>query len=189
MGEYEAKMIKNNEVFKIEFVGGPHDGLFGRTKQRVNEVDTPSERHPDCLGWVKNLYRRSNPDSEKFYYVETTNDIQGCIQCKQVRDKIAEREAEKAEREAFRELQKTIEVVHYIFEGDYDWSEAQIGKSSDGRLWIRYGSGCSCNSIEEENWTALTDRAQAISATRHIGTPIERANFIAKAQELLGENK
>lgn len=186
----DARIQPNDERFKIEFIGGPHDGLFGGTRFKVNEVETHGDKHPHCYSWVKFIYQRSNPDTDKFFYRETINNLEGCKSCQAIIDREEKYRAERAEREAFREFQLTIEVIDKVADEtlSYEWSEAELGKSPDGRLWIRYGSGCSCDGIYEVDWEALTDRAQVLSATRHIGCgPVARANFIAKAQELLGE--
>lgn len=182
----DARMEAIGEQFPVDFIGGPHDGLFGATKYKVNEVTTQTEKHPACWTWVSHIYRRSNPDSQKFYYVETINDTQGCQRCEDNRKANLEREAAKRDRELFREYAETIKVVIDMDEGGgYDWEDAQIGVGKDGKLWIRYGSGCSCNSIEDEDWEPLKNRQQALDATRHMNAPIKRAKFIAKATELL----
>lgn len=88
-------------------------------------------------------------------------------------------------------LKTTIKVIaNYTDGGGYDWSEAQLGVSEDNKFWLRSGCGCSCNSIDEEDWIALRDMNQVHEAVDSLRLDdaylAEKGQFIAKAQELVG---
>jgi hypothetical protein len=85
----------------------------------------------------------------------------------------------------------TIEVIErYDWSGGYyEWSTAEIGKDSEGRYWIRSGSGCSCSDITEEEWEPLRDSVQIHSKVDFLQGENEdlpkKAEFIAYVQGLL----
>lgn len=74
--------------------------------------------------------------------------------------------------------------------GYYEWSQAEIATLDDGTHWLRYGSGCSCDSLGEEEWEPLRDMNQVHSALDGLLYETEdlprKAEMIKYAQGLLG---
>jgi len=134
-------------------------------------------------------FKRMGDTSNTYKYVLTIQAIEDCPQCK---EELARREENKRIAEEARKFKDSIEVKVGLCDNSlsYEWSEAEIGKSPDGRLWIRYGAGCSCNSIGDEEWVPFTEARQANEAVRHIGgAPHKRAEFIADAWGLLSDKQ
>lgn len=157
-------------------------------KPEYTVVNTLGKRH-DCDYANNEIYthQQSEEDKDIFNYVSTVNPINDCMECIKKQAQRKEDERLRKEKEAF---QNSIEVKVELGDYGYDWSIAQVGQSPDGRLWIRYGSGCSCNDISDEEWGPFTEAIQAKQASKHMGdSAIERAKFIADAQELLSGNK
>lgn len=84
-----------------------------------------------------------------------------------------------------------IEVIErYDWSGGYyEWSSAEIGKDSLDRYFFRYGSGCSCNYIDEEDWEPLRDMNQVRSGLETLSFETsdipEKVKFLARAQGIL----
>lgn len=135
------------------------------------------------------VHVRSKANPDLYNYSHTVNPRNKCEGCEKIR---LQREEDARIRKEAEDFKNSIEVIDSFNDGggSYDWSEAEIGKSPDGRLWYRYGAGCSCNSISDEDWSPFTEIGQIREAVRHItARPHERANFIADAQGLLSERQ
>lgn len=166
----------------IYLIDGPYHSQQSFTKLNNMEVGIYGKHHRWCGNCEVHVYRRKEENSNQFEYAGIDAKDEDCTVCEKGR----ENERIRKEKEEF---QRSIEVVFQIGDGGYEWSEAQIGTSPDGRLWYRYGSGCSCNSIDEEEWMPLNEVVQAKQACQHIGDSVDRAHFIGKAQTLIGERK
>lgn len=157
-------------------------------KPEYTVINSLGKRH-ECDYTRNEIYthQQSEEDNTIFNYVSTVDPIKDCNECEKARAAHAERERIRKEE---REFKESIKVEVELGDYGYNWSMAQVGKSPDGRLWIRYGSGCSCSSIDDEDWGPFTEAIQAKEASRHMGdNAIQRAEFIADAQELLSGNK
>lgn len=142
---------------------------------------------PHLCNWNKReMYRheQSSEDKSIFNYVSTGDSIDDCQACQESKAKAIENARIRKEEEDF---QNTIEVVSELNDDNisYEWATAQVGKSPDGRLWYRYGAGCSCNSIYDEQWLPFTEANQLHTASRHISNAGNRARFIGYGQGLL----
>ena len=86
-----------------------------------------------------------------------------------------------------RESVKIIEEYDWSG-GCYEWSSAQLGEY-EGRYYFRYGSGCSCNGIWEEEWIPLTDMTQLRSAIETLSFEPKdlpsKVGFLSTAQGIL----
>ena len=152
-----------------------------------NNYDTVNTlgRYHYCKSGAQEMYvhKVSEADPLLYNYTHSVQPLEECDGCKEIIEKNIEEDKIRKEAEAFKD---SIEVKVEVGDYDYSWSIAQTGQSPDGRLWIRYGSGCSCNDISEENWVLFTEARQAKEATRHIGDDaVKRAKFIADSTELL----
>lgn len=72
--------------------------------------------------------------------------------------------------------------------GYYEWSSAQLGEY-ENNYYFRYGSGCSCDGIWQEDWIPLTDMTQLRSAieTLHFEPKDlpSKVGFLSTAQGIL----
>lgn len=61
----------------------------------------------------------------------------------------------------------------------YEWDQTELWRK-DGKLFVRYGSGCSCNSIEDEDYEEVTyfDQVKAIIENRSYD-PTEKSEFLS----------
>lgn len=165
---------------EITLCGGDFGGQTAFTNPTTNEVGLWQKKHRWCGNRTIAVYKRRDKTS-KFDFNFIDGDDEKCLICKDQREKWEAREAE-------RKYKESIEVKFQIGDGGgYDWSEAQLGISPDGRIWYRYGAGCSCNYIGDEEWMELREVANAKEACRHIGDAVDRARFIATAQTMIKE--
>lgn len=86
---------------------------------------------------------------------------------------------------------KTKNLEQYDWSGgDYEWSTAQIATLNDGTHWIRAGSGCSCDWINDVEWEPLRDMNQVHSMLDDLLYETKdlprKAEMIKYAQGLLG---
>jgi hypothetical protein len=164
---------------QIELCGGNSGGQYAWTSPRNNEVGVWYERHTWCGGMTVEVYqRREKTNFFDFAFIDET--VEKCLECKPMREKWEAKETE-------RKYKESIEVICEIGEWGWSWSVAELGKSSDGRIWFRYGSGCSCDDISDEEWQELREVENAKMACRHIGSAADRARYIATAQTMIGE--
>lgn len=87
-----------------------------------------------------------------------------------------------------------IEIVKEArFGNGYSWSTAQIGKDAFNNHWLRSGSGCSCNSIDSNEWLPLRNIGIVRSALKEFELESDqlakKSEFIAFAQSVLGGTK
>lgn len=174
----EAKMSGKGTIY---LSGGEYGGTQSYTAESNNEVGIYGKAHRWCGNREQIVYRRRGKSNPFFDFAEIDHTDETCNICEKQREESKVREAE-------RKYKESIEVVYEIDDGSgYDWDTAQLGISPDGRLWYRYGSGCSCDSIESEEWQEMREVENARMACRHIGSATDRAGFIAKAQTMIGE--
>lgn len=171
----------DQEKEKIELCGGNFGGRSAYTNPTNDEVGIWHERHRWCGNMSQEVYKRR--DKTHFFDFDSIDGTdEKCLTCKDKREKWEAKETE-------RKYKESIEVTCEIGEWGYDWSVAQLGKSSDNRIWFRYGAGCSCDDITNEEWQELREVENAKMACRHIGDAADRAKFIAEAQTMIGERK
>jgi hypothetical protein len=175
MNKEEGFQVKE----KIELSGGVHNGGEAFTNPANNEVGLWGKKHRWCEDKEVYVYRRRG-ETKFFDFFGMDGKEEDCFFCEE------DRKRWEAETEEQR-YKRTIEVTCEIGEWGYDWSVAQLGKSPDGRIWFRYGAGCSCNDITDEEWQELREVENAKMACRHIGSAADRARYIATAQTMIGE--
>lgn len=175
---YQYEKQKTFETIEVDDIPG------------YNNITKSGRRH-DCdrNKWEYREHIQSEADPFVYNWTRTVDSVDDCESCKIVREEREEEDRIEAEKEAFKD---SIETVLELDDPDlsYAWSTAQIGKGKDNTLWIRYGSGCSCDWISDEDWSPFTEGQQAVHAVKHIGkAPHLRADFIASAWGLLSENQ
>ena len=72
--------------------------------------------------------------------------------------------------------------------GWYEWSSAQLGEY-EGKYYFRYGNGCSCDDISDEDWQPLRDMTQLRSAIETLSFEPKdlpsKIGFLSTAQGIL----
>jgi hypothetical protein len=197
MENESARNIKINTERKIIILtGAPHYGKdsFGTpytVKQMAVEADqlatsigVSGDSH--FCGKTKEMYMhiQSKADPSLYNYVNTVEPVSECEDCrpiiKQLKEELRIKELERKRKESIKPILQLDDDTL-----SYEWAIAQVGIGEDDSLWIRYGQGCSCSWITDEEWMPFTEVQQAHQAVRHIGNAHERADFIADAQGLL----
>ena len=163
----------------IELSGEMYGGQNAFTNPANNEIGLWGQKHRWCEDREVFVYRRRG-ETKFFDFFGFDSKEEDCFFCESGRERWEAKTAEQKYKES-------IEVEFEIGEFGYDWSVAQLGKSPDGRIWFRYGSGCSCNDISDEEWQELREVENAKMACRHIGSATDRAGYIATAQTMIGK--
>lgn len=76
----------------------------------------------------------------------------------------------------------------------YEWSCVEIGRDSDsGDLFFRYGSGCSCDCIQDYPWCGLNCEQALAGLLSYVDSmkvsPTDRVEFISEVQSLFKRRK
>ena len=168
---------------EITLVGGSYNDRTYLVQDGQDVINVSLRHSYNCDLMALEIYERSVGNPNLFRFTKRLQTKDECTNCLRLKK---EAELRELDRQAKEDFKNSITVKVELGDYGYDWSMAQIGESPDARLWIRYGSGCSCSSIDEEEWTPFTESIQAKQASRHLGdNPHQRANFIAEAQGLL----
>lgn len=76
------------------------------------------------------------------------------------------------------------EVIAVISDGgSYDWDTVEVGLFNN-ELYVRDGSGCSCNDIEQIDWEPLRTWEQLREALGERGSAAERVEFYADVNKV-----